>query len=100
MYASDISDLHKEFLRTALYNKMFVQIQVTKSCRSYEISDKKNSQAGSCMARQLICTHRLMFTEKNANVGPPFSASIILFKTTSAEKLNFSFDTYEMCRCD
>ena len=41
MYASDISDLHKEFLNTALYNKMFVQIQVTKSCLSY-VSSKKN----------------------------------------------------------
>ena len=61
---------------------------------------KKYSQAGSCMARQLICAHRWIFTEKNANVGPHFAASIILFQTTSAEKLNFSFDTYEICKCD
>ena len=46
MYASNISDLHKEFLSTALYNKMFVQIQVTKSCRSYESSEKKILKLG------------------------------------------------------
>ena len=47
MYASDISDLHKEFLSTALYNKMFVQIQVTKSFLSYESSEKNIPKLGS-----------------------------------------------------
>ena len=47
MHASDISDLHEEFLSTALYNKMFVQIQVTKSCRSYVSSEKNILKLGS-----------------------------------------------------
>ena len=46
MYASDISDLHKEFLSTALSNKMFVQIQVTKSCAHVRAQKKNNLKLG------------------------------------------------------
>ena len=46
MYASDISDLHKEFLRTALYNKMFVQIQSQNHAAHMRAQEKKILKLG------------------------------------------------------